>query len=126
MTRDITSIRLRALQGTPLADPAVRNMVIAAARALGERHGVDVLRVDAGPDQITCTILADRIVAMGFAAELRRSTSAWYEHKFGVSDMWGEAVAESGTESDWTGERGDEGSSDREDGDGGPQGSPSA
>jgi hypothetical protein len=86
---ETTSITLHALRGTPLAERRVRDMVVAAAHALGERHGVDVLRVEAAPDRITCTIAGDRIVALGFAAELRRSTGAWYEHTQGVGDMWG-------------------------------------
>ena len=31
-----------------------------------------------------------RIQAIGFAAELRRLTTAWYAHKFGVGELWGE------------------------------------
>ena len=32
-----------------------------------------------------------QIEAVGFAAELRRLTTSWYTHKFGVDTLWGEA-----------------------------------
>jgi len=93
MSQETSTVTLRALSGAPLAERRVRDMVVAAANALGERHGVEVLRVDAAPDRITCVIGGDRLVALGFAAELRRTTSAWYEHTHGLGDMWGEPTA---------------------------------
>ncbi|HMN95681.1 MAG TPA: hypothetical protein PKC43_03315 [Phycisphaerales bacterium] len=85
-------ITLRALRGTPLADVSVRNVVVAAAHALAERHGFALLDVDAAPDRITCTIDADRTVALGFAAELRRGTNAWHEERTGGESLWGDAA----------------------------------
>ena len=91
MTRPTTTITLRALEGQPLADRAVRDMVVAAAKALAERHGVEVIDVATAPDRVTCTLATHRIAALGFAAELRRTTTAWYEHKHGAKAMWGDA-----------------------------------
>lgn len=88
--RPATSIVLRALDGEPLADKRIRELVIAAARGLAERHGVELLDITAEGDRLTCVLAADRIVAMGFAAELRRTTDAWHAHKFNGATLWGD------------------------------------
>lgn len=85
------SVTLRALAGEPLRDEQVRAMVQATAHAIAERQGVGVLRLRCEPDRITVELAADRIVAIGFAAELRRLTTAWYAHKHGDAALWGEA-----------------------------------
>lgn len=85
------SVTLRALEGEPLRDDQVRTMVQATAHAIAERQGVPVLRLHCDPDRITVELAADRIVAIGFAAELRRLTTAWYAHKYGQATLWGEA-----------------------------------
>lgn len=84
-----TSIVLRALEGEPLADERIRDLVVAAARALAERHGIELVDVRTEPDRVMCVLRADRMVAMGFAAELRRTTETWYARKFGVTTLWG-------------------------------------
>lgn len=99
-----TAITLRALRGTPLADDAVRGIVVAAARALAERHGFELVDVLVEPDRVTCVINGDRTVALGFAAELRRTTNAWYAHRrqeqspgqpaLEQESLWGEAPVE--------------------------------
>lgn len=85
-----TRITLRALEGTPLEHENIRTMVVATAEALAERQGLRILEIDADESSITATVEADRIVAIGFAAELRRLTTSWYRHKFGVDTLWGE------------------------------------
>lgn len=85
-----TRVTLRALEGTPLQHENIRTMVVATAEALAERQGVRLIAVEADESSITATIAADRIVAIGFAAELRRLTTSWYRHKFGVETLWGE------------------------------------
>jgi len=87
------AIVLRALAGEPLRQDRVRAMVIAAARGLAEREGVDLVAVDADPDRVTLILRTDRIVALGFAAELRRGTDAWYRGRFGTS-LWGDPPTE--------------------------------
>ncbi|MCZ7597276.1 MAG: hypothetical protein M5U09_05280 [Gammaproteobacteria bacterium] len=69
----------------------VQRMVLATAEALAERQGVKILSLEADESSVTATLAADRIVAIGFAAELRRLTTNWYRHKFGVETLWGEA-----------------------------------
>jgi hypothetical protein len=90
----VTSVTLRALEGEPLKDHRIRDMVTATAESLAERNGVPVIDVHAEPDRITVTLASDRIVAMGFAAELRRLTTNWYTKKFGVETLWGEPPRE--------------------------------
>jgi hypothetical protein len=85
-----TVVTLRALQGRPLEQEPVREMVLATARAIAERQGVTVLEVRAEPASITVTLAATRIVAIGFAAELRRLTTTWYTRKYGEESLWGQ------------------------------------
>ena len=86
----MSAITLRALQGEPLADEAVRRMVIATAHAIAERQGVGVKSVATTTQSVTVEIERGRIEALGFAAELRRLTTAWYTAKHGTTTLWGE------------------------------------
>lgn len=92
MTADhpTSTVVLRALDGRPLADPEVRRVVLAAARALAERHGVTLERLDARPDHLRATLRTSRLAAVGFAAELRRLTAAWHQRRTGQPHLWGE------------------------------------
>ena len=89
-----TTITLRALEGEPLSDQRIREMVEATARAIAERQGVEVLEVRSDPDRIHITLPVNRLVAIGFAAELRRLTTRWYIKKFGEPTLWGEPIEE--------------------------------
>lgn len=89
MSAQATSVTLRARMGAPLADAQVRDTVIASAHAIGERTGVTIGRVQTTDDSVQVSLDADRIGAIGFAAELRRVTNAWHARKFGVT-LWGE------------------------------------
>lgn len=86
----VTTVTLRALEGAPLSERHVRDMVVATAQAIAERQGIEVLRVAPQPDAIAITLQAGRIEAIGLAAELRRLTTSWYTHKFGVDTLWGD------------------------------------
>lgn len=85
-----TTVTLRALEGEPLVDERVRDMVVANAYAIAERQGIAVLRVTPLPDRIEVTLETGRVEAIGFAAELRRVTTNWYRHKFQKETLWGE------------------------------------
>lgn len=91
---DATTITLRALEGEPLADANIRDMVEAAARGIAERHGIEVLALKTQPDRITITLPLSRLATIGFAAELRRQTTVWYTRKFGAQTLWGEPLEE--------------------------------
>ncbi|MEL6739815.1 MAG: HAD-IIIA family hydrolase [Planctomycetota bacterium] len=73
----------------PLADMRTRGTVLAAARALAERTGLTLLELEARPRELTATLAAGRIAAMGFAAELRRTTNTWHTQAFGLP-LWTE------------------------------------
>lgn len=88
----LEDVTLRAKHGTPLADEAVARVVESTAHAIAERTGVTIVTVQVDPDAITATLRAPTIVSIGFAAELRRLTEAWYQAKHGVS-LWGDVSA---------------------------------
>ncbi len=89
---DTSTISLRALQGEPLADREVRRTVLATARAIAERIGVEMVDLDATDESIIATLRASRIEAIGFAAELRRLTNTWYAKKYDQPTLWGEPL----------------------------------
>ncbi|MBL9148025.1 MAG: hypothetical protein JNM94_04960 [Phycisphaerae bacterium] len=88
-----STVALRAVEGAalplPLRDALTRDMVRAAAEAIAERTGVRVVALETSDTGIVATLAAPQLVALGFAAELRRVTEAWHTKKFGVS-LWGE------------------------------------
>lgn len=88
----LEDVTLRAKSGTPLADERTADVVEATAHAIAERTGVVVLTVQIEGDAITATLRAPTIVAIGFAAELRRLTERWYNAKHGTT-LWGEVSA---------------------------------
>lgn len=89
MTDESSTVTLRALEGAPLADRQTRDTVIATARAIAERTGVDILDLAAHDDHITVTLRCPKLAAIGLAAELRRLTNRWRQQKQGRS-LWGE------------------------------------
>ncbi len=94
--RRLTTMRLTALQGTPLADARTRATVIAAAGAIAERTGIVLAGVQADDRSITVTLESDRLAGVGFLAELRRNTSAWYSARHPADSLWGEEVEGTG------------------------------
>jgi len=87
----VTTVRLRAIFGRPLADERVRETVLAAAASLAEREGVPIIGISASDSAVETTLACDRIAALGFAVELRRATNAWYEGKYESGPLWAEA-----------------------------------
>lgn len=88
-----STMRLTALEGTPLADPRTRATVIAAAGAIAERTGIPLASVHADIASITISLDADRLTCLGFLAELRRSTNTWFAARNGGRTLWGEPHA---------------------------------
>ncbi len=70
-----------------LADALTRNMIQAAAHALAEREGVHLVRVTVDHTGVDLEIVGSEIVALGFAAELRRNTNHW-AHTHGAPQIW--------------------------------------
>lgn len=75
--------------GGPLTDPDVRRIVVSTAEAIAERSGVDLLERIVEPDAMRLTIAGPTLVALGFAAELRRVTESWHRAKYGAP-LWSE------------------------------------
>ena len=84
-----TTIRLRALSGTPLDEPVVRSTVEAAAYALAERSGLRITFMGIDNTSLTVTLDCDQLGAIGFMAQLRHDTNSWYEHKYHDGPLWG-------------------------------------
>lgn len=91
-----STVRLRALDGAPLSDAKVRATVIAAAESIAERTGVRLASITSDDQSVTVTIEVDKLSALGFLAELRRSTDHWYAAKHGGASLWGRAPEEQG------------------------------
>lgn len=88
--RPRSAVRLRAKGAGALADPALRDRVLAVARSIAERTGVEVVHLAADPTSVEATLVGDDLVAIGFAAELRRTTESWYRARTGAS-LWSES-----------------------------------
>lgn len=89
MSDSVTSITLRALEGTPLADANIRDLVVATANSIGERNNVTVNAIRTDGESITLELVAPKLIALGFAVELRRVTDRWFRNKTGRT-LWGE------------------------------------
>ncbi|MFO0828253.1 MAG: hypothetical protein U0572_08895 [Phycisphaerales bacterium] len=97
MSAQRSSVTLRALRDavpgstseSPLANAGVRGIVRATAEAIAERVGVKLVALDDDDDSVTATLEAPQVVALGFAAELRRLTEQWHRAKYGRG-LWGE------------------------------------
>ena len=76
-----TSIARLTSHHAPLADVKIREMVIAVAQAIAERFGVKILDLRTSESLIEVELQADKLAAIGFAAELRRVTNRWAEAK---------------------------------------------
>lgn len=94
------TLRLRAHDGIPMDDPVVRDTVIATAHAIAERTGVVLTALSTDSNSITVTLAIDKLAAIGFMAELRRLTNAWYAKKFpdlqAEGPLWGTPPREDG------------------------------
>lgn len=102
-----STVRLRALEGRPLDDPVVRDTVIATAHAIAERTGIAVGTIESEGNAVVASLEVDQLAALGFLAELRRLTDAWYARKFGGEPLWGRG-AEPGLDDFLTAGPGDE------------------
>lgn len=96
MDEPTTTVTLHALEGQPLVDEALRSMVMASALAIAERQGVRVIHLEATRASVTATLIGERIVGIGFAAELRRITEQWHADKHGGASLWGEVRHDEG------------------------------
>lgn len=95
MTATPARFRLRALDGEPLADPVVARTVLATARAIAERTGVDLRSIEHDARTVTVALAAGPLETVAFLAELRRLTNAWHAGRTGRDplrpSLWGDA-----------------------------------
>lgn len=80
-------VRLKAQDGDPLHDDAVRAIVVSTAEAIGERTGVAVTVLNADGNSIELDVGGTQLEATALAAELRRLTDAWHSEKYGCT-LW--------------------------------------
>jgi hypothetical protein len=86
MWAQTSSTKLIAVFGR-LADANTRNVIQAAARALAEREEVRLVRLTVDEFGVDLEIVGSEIVALGFAAELRRNTNHWAQ-SHGDLPLW--------------------------------------
>ena len=80
-------IRLTCGSDADLADARLRDTVVSAANGIAERTGVELVEVDVTPDGLELSVRGGSIVAMGLAAELRRTTDRWHLDRHGTH-LW--------------------------------------
>ncbi|MSQ90782.1 MAG: HAD-IIIA family hydrolase [Phycisphaerales bacterium] len=78
--------RILALPGR-LSEAQTRELVRVTAHALAERAGVHIAQITIDEDGVAFEVVGAEIVALGFAAELRRSTTHWAA-AHGVDPLW--------------------------------------
>lgn len=69
---------------SPLEDEQVLRTVHATIEGIAERMGISLVSIDWAERSVTITLGAPSLVALTFAAELRRVTDAWHRGKFGT------------------------------------------
>lgn len=83
----LTTVTLRLHEGVDAAE-RVRSVVLAAAHGLAERFDLQVSSIGFEAGVLRASLFADEVTAVGFAAELRRNTGAWYEGKYRAGPLW--------------------------------------
>ncbi len=84
--QETNSARILALPGR-LHDAQTREIVRVTAHALAERAGVRLAQFTVDESGVAFDIVGAEIVALGFAAELRRTTSHWAQ-SHGAGPLW--------------------------------------
>jgi len=67
--------------------PATRELVTATARAIAEREGVSLLRLEVEVWGVDLEVAGPEVVAIGLATELRRNTNLWAASR-GLPSLW--------------------------------------
>lgn len=83
-----STITLRAHDAAPLADEDTRRTVESAGHAIAERTGVMLIDLKLDDRTVKATLATHRLAALGFMAELRRSTNAWYARRNPGQSLW--------------------------------------
>ncbi|MFM7799031.1 MAG: D-glycero-alpha-D-manno-heptose-1,7-bisphosphate 7-phosphatase [Planctomycetota bacterium] len=81
-------VTLHASHEVDLHETRLRTAITAAAEGLAERTGVRLRGLDWNTHGLTATVEGGEIVALGFAAELRRTTDRWWRGHAGSGPLW--------------------------------------
>ena len=81
-------VTLHAASDVDLHQDPLRSAITAAAEGLAERTGVRLRGLDWNTHDLTATVEGGEIVALGFAAELRRTTDRWWRSHGGSGSLW--------------------------------------
>lgn len=81
-------VTLHARPEVDLHAPALRAAIITAAEGLAERTGVRLRGLDWNTHGLTATVEGGEVIALGFAAELRRTMERWWRAHGGSGPLW--------------------------------------
>lgn len=84
---EIHAVRLTCASEADLEDPRLRDTIIAVANGIAERTGVDLVELEVTPHGLELAVRGASIVAVGLAAELRRTTDRWHLDRRGTH-LW--------------------------------------
>lgn len=84
---EVSAVDLRPLEDGALDDARTRETVLASARSIAEQHRVPLVELGVASGALRMGVRADRLVALGFAAEVRRATNAWHRARKGAA-LW--------------------------------------
>ena len=82
------TVTLHAAAEVDLGEPRLRQALTTAAQALAERTGVRLLALEWNTRSVAATVQGGEIVALGFAAELRRTGERWWRTHGGSGPLW--------------------------------------
>ena len=85
---EVGMVTLHAAPAVDLREPRLREAISAAAEGLAERTGVRLAGLDWNTHSVTAAIEGGEIVALGFAAELRRTADGWWRAHGGSGPLW--------------------------------------
>ena len=81
-------VTLHARPEVDLHGPDLRAAITTMAEGLAERTGVRLRGLDWNTHGLTATVEGGEIIALGFAAELRRTTERWWHAHGGSGPLW--------------------------------------
>ena len=81
-------VTLHAAPEIDLHDARLRAAITTAAEGLAERTGVRLRGLDWNTRGVTATVEGGEIVALGFVAELRRTTDRWWRSHGNSGPLW--------------------------------------
>ena len=85
--QSIHAVRLTCSSEADLEDSRLRDTIVAVANGIAERTGVDLVELEVTAHGLELAVRGASIVALGLAAELRRTTDRWHLDRFGTH-LW--------------------------------------